>query len=156
RKHGHSIRDFNFAPGELVLIRDTRIEKDLGLKKVEDRYYGPMIVVQRNTGGSYTIAELDGSVSIRRCAAFRVIPFFPRSRQAFDISDILETSRVQLELINKLQDKLREPEQDEESNMEENDDYGTTALLVHGAAICHRFQGIESSLEGGDGLVQRA
>ncbi|EJD37033.1 hypothetical protein AURDEDRAFT_23375, partial [Auricularia subglabra TFB-10046 SS5] len=80
RKHGRSIRNFNFTPGELVLIRDTRIEKDLGLKKVEDRYYGPMIVVQRNLGGSYTIAELDGSVSIRRCAAFRVILFFPRSR----------------------------------------------------------------------------
>ncbi|EJD37129.1 hypothetical protein AURDEDRAFT_34366, partial [Auricularia subglabra TFB-10046 SS5] len=78
RKHAHAIKDFNFTPGKLVLVRNTRIEHDLSLKKVEDKYYGPMIVVKRNAGGSYTLAELDGSVSLLRCAAFRVIPYFPR------------------------------------------------------------------------------
>ncbi|EJD38053.1 hypothetical protein AURDEDRAFT_33540, partial [Auricularia subglabra TFB-10046 SS5] len=78
RRLGHAIKDFNFTAGKLVLVRNTRIEHDLSLKKVEDRYYGPMIVVRRNTGGSYTLAELDGTVSILRCAAFRVIPYFPR------------------------------------------------------------------------------
>ncbi|KZV84047.1 hypothetical protein EXIGLDRAFT_560796, partial [Exidia glandulosa HHB12029] len=78
KKHGAQIRDFNFKPGSLVLIRNTIMEKDLSRRKTEDRYLGPMIVVQRNRGGNYVIAEMDGTISMLRCAAFRVIPYFPR------------------------------------------------------------------------------
>ncbi|KZV78295.1 hypothetical protein EXIGLDRAFT_634250, partial [Exidia glandulosa HHB12029] len=88
-------------PGPLVLIRNTRIEKDLGRKKVDDHYYGPMLVVERHAGGSYALAELDGAVSMLRCAAFRVIPYFPRLNQPLDVSDILVSANDQLSILRR-------------------------------------------------------
>ncbi|KZV90841.1 hypothetical protein EXIGLDRAFT_616384 [Exidia glandulosa HHB12029] len=101
RRFGSSIKDFNFRPGDLVLVRNTRIEKDLGRKKTDDRYYGPMLVVERHAGGSYVVAELDGAVSMLHCAAFRLFPYFPRIHQPLDVSDILDTSRSQLSLLRR-------------------------------------------------------
>ena len=38
-----------------------------------------MVVVRRTRGGVYILAELDGTVSVTKFAAFRVIPYFPRT-----------------------------------------------------------------------------
>ncbi|KZO94592.1 hypothetical protein CALVIDRAFT_455497, partial [Calocera viscosa TUFC12733] len=77
RNHETTIHDYDFQPGQLVLVRNTRIENDLG-RKTKARYFGPLIVVHRNAGGSYIIADLDGSILRVRIAAFRVIPFATR------------------------------------------------------------------------------
>ena len=37
-----------------------------------------MVVVSRNRGGAYIVAELDGTVLDRPIAAFRVIPYLAR------------------------------------------------------------------------------
>ena len=71
--------DFNFKIGDLVLIRNTAIEKALN-RKMHARYLGPLIVISQNKGGTYIIMELNGSVFDRPVAAFRVIPYFMQTK----------------------------------------------------------------------------
>ncbi|KZP21026.1 hypothetical protein FIBSPDRAFT_692541, partial [Athelia psychrophila] len=71
-------RNFDFQPGAVVLIRNSEIEKSLD-RKSKPRYAGPMIVVRRTLRGSYQLAEMDGTVSRLRYAAFRIIPYHSRT-----------------------------------------------------------------------------
>lgn len=99
RDHSHTIQDFDFARGDLVLVRNTAIEKSLN-RKMRPRYLGPLIVVGRNRGGAYVLCELDGTVLDRPTAAFRVIPYFARKQLALpeDFMDItLERLKEMLE-----------------------------------------------------------
>ncbi|KAL7281404.1 hypothetical protein ACG7TL_004717 [Trametes sanguinea] len=77
RAHAATIRDYDFPPGSLVLMRHTQIEKSLN-RKMRPRYTGPLVVISRNRGGAYVLCELDGSVLHRAIAAFRLIPYLAR------------------------------------------------------------------------------
>jgi hypothetical protein len=95
KRHGSRIVDFNFKPGSLVLVRNSRIEDSLN-RKTKPRYMGPMVVVRKTIGTSYVVAELDGTQSQLRVAGFRLIPYFPRSSTSIpivpDVSDIEDTT----------------------------------------------------------------
>ena len=92
KDHAHTIRDYNFKSSDLVLIRNTAIEKALN-QMMQARYLGPLIVISCNKGGAYIIAELNGSVFDRPVAAFRVIPYFTHMAIAIpSLEDLLNIS----------------------------------------------------------------
>jgi hypothetical protein len=79
KKHASQIVDFDFKPGSLVLVRNSRVEESLD-RKTKARYFGPYVVVRKTKGTSYILAELDGAQSQLRIAGFRVVPYFARSK----------------------------------------------------------------------------
>ena len=78
QENEHTIKDYDFKPGDLVLVRNTTVEKSLN-NKMEIRYMGPMVVVRRTKGGSYLCCEMDGAMFHGKIGQFRVIPFAQRS-----------------------------------------------------------------------------
>jgi hypothetical protein len=113
RDHSASIQDFDFKLGDLVLVRNTAIEKALN-RKMRARYLGPLIVISRNKGGAYIVAELDGSVLDRPVAAFRVIPYFART--SLDIPSLDELIDISKQRLAQMEDSLSiDPDDDEEA-----------------------------------------
>ena len=78
--HQRRIKDFDFKPGALALVHNSKIEMELDCKSKE-KYYGPMVVVHRSAQGSYRLAELDGEMSRTSYTAFWVIPYYARGHR---------------------------------------------------------------------------
>jgi hypothetical protein len=94
-RNAGKIIDYDFQAGDLVLVRNSENEKNLS-GKTNPRYLGPMVVVRRNTGGAYVLAELDGSLSRLRYAAARLVPYHARSHIEVDIGHLTGLSPDEL------------------------------------------------------------
>ncbi|KIO05676.1 hypothetical protein M404DRAFT_140782 [Pisolithus tinctorius Marx 270] len=75
----HRIKDHNFAPSTLMLVCNSRVEKELNWK-TKPQYTSPMVILHQTTGGLYLLAELDGSISKLHFAAFQLLPYHLRSQ----------------------------------------------------------------------------
>ncbi|EIW58978.1 uncharacterized protein TRAVEDRAFT_107857, partial [Trametes versicolor FP-101664 SS1] len=107
--HQHTIRDYDFKAGALVLMQHTQIEKSLNCK-MRAQYTGPLVVVSRKRGGAYVLCELDGSVLHRAVGAFRLIPYLARTEIPLpsNFADILDERLA--ELVDSEDDGEDEPE----------------------------------------------
>jgi hypothetical protein len=70
------------------------------------RYTGPIIVISRNKGGAYVVAELDGSLYDRPIAAFRLIPYF--ARQHINLPPLENLLDVSIKRLRELEDTTLE------------------------------------------------
>jgi hypothetical protein len=87
--HARSIRDFNFKPGDAVLVHDSAAGKDLGKGNVQ--YYRPMVVLRHNQHGAYELAELDSTKSKLRYGAFTLILYYTRRRINLDLKNLAKS-----------------------------------------------------------------
>lgn len=70
-----------FNTGDLVLVRNTAVEKELN-RKTKPRYNGPFEVRDQTPQGSYRLSELNGVHMRRGVAAFRLLPYITRKELA--------------------------------------------------------------------------
>jgi hypothetical protein len=67
--HQHTMHNYNFERGDLVLLRNTQIKKALN-RKMRPRYLSLLIIIACNYGGVYILCKLDGTVFHHPIAAF--------------------------------------------------------------------------------------
>lgn len=88
--HRNVIHDYNFTPGELVLVLNKKIEKDVS-RKCRPRYFGPMVVAARLQSGAYRLAEVNGALSRLKFAAFRIVPYHARSTKNVEVTEYVDS-----------------------------------------------------------------
>ena len=68
------------------------------------RYFGPMIVIFCNKGGTYIICDLDGTLVHTPIVAFRVVPYLAHT--SIDIPDLEQHINVSVEWLCKLENGI--------------------------------------------------
>lgn len=109
KRYQNTIRDYDFKPGALVLVRNSAIELEHS-RKAKPKYLGPMVVVRRTRGGAYILAELSGAISALRYAAFRVIPYHPRPSIIESLPSFLDHPDPDLDRLSQIHSTREEEE----------------------------------------------
>ncbi|KAJ8580940.1 hypothetical protein M405DRAFT_887474 [Rhizopogon salebrosus TDB-379] len=92
-RFANTISDCEFKPGDLILVLNKRIEPSSNAK-CKPRYFGPMVVVSRSMHGAYRLAEVDGSVSKLKFAAFHIIPYHARSPSTLEVTQFIDIDTI--------------------------------------------------------------
>jgi hypothetical protein len=72
-----------------------------------------MVVIRRTLNGAYRLAELDGAVSKLRYAAFRLVPYFSRSRTSIPVTRVLAHEDL-VAVVQDTADDINDAEQDDD------------------------------------------
>lgn len=116
---GRRLRTTPFKPGDLVLIRNTRVEKELN-RKHKPRYIGPYIVLNETNpdgssvpdkNGAIKLSEMDGTELKKRIAGFRLRKYHSRRNSAGMRDTIIDDEEG---------DVVEEEEDDEEEGEEDD------------------------------------
>ena len=83
KRYHSQMQTKELKPGQMVIVRNMKIEQSLEYKKVEPWYLGPYKIMHYTLGGSYMIEELDGAVSQIYIAAFRLLPYMAHDSQHY-------------------------------------------------------------------------
>ena len=106
------IRDSDYEPGDLVLVRNTPIKKELN-QKTKPCYLGPMVVLRRTTGGLYLLAKLDGAISKLRYAAFCLLSYFLQTKISVPVTELTGLGEEELDKYNAEEDITHEEENED-------------------------------------------
>nr|GAT46689.1 predicted protein [Mycena chlorophos] len=93
-KYKHVIKDYKFAPGDVVLVRNT-VDEDSPSARNRERWWGPLVVVRRTNGGAYIVCEFNGAVWQKKIGRWRVIPYEQRRKLTLGprIEELVDVSR---------------------------------------------------------------
>jgi hypothetical protein len=94
QKFARRLKTGSYKPDTLVLVRNNQIENSVSIeRKTADRYMGPYRIVRQTTGGSYILAEMDGSLLRHHVAAYRLIPYIQRQELDSPTNEITEHTK---------------------------------------------------------------
>jgi len=94
-KHFSStIQDFDFEVGSLILVCNSRIEKELN-RQTKPHFLGPMVVVHHTKGGAYILVELNGAISRLRYTAFQIISYLARFPDCIPVTSLLDDAELE-------------------------------------------------------------
>ena len=110
----NQIHQQDFSPGDLVLVCNSQIEKELN-QKTKPHYLGLMVVLCRTTGGSYLLAKLDGAISHLQYAAFQLLLYYPCMHIAIPVMDLTGLNDRELDDFEAEEDVERDEEDEEEA-----------------------------------------
>ncbi|KAF9455761.1 hypothetical protein BDZ94DRAFT_1179287 [Collybia nuda] len=125
REHRATIRDFDFKPGNLVLIQNSEVEMSLN-SKMKPRYNGPMIVLRRNRGGAYILCEMDGSVWQNKVAAFRLVPYY-----AWTSVTLLDNLQELIDISTRMLDRLADSKDTGETELYKGRDWNFDGVRLN-------------------------
>ena len=78
-KMAHRMQD-TLKVNDLVLVHDTALSTAF-TRKMDNRWYGPFVVIGQHEKGSYQLAELDGTPRVSLVAPSRLRRYYPGTRR---------------------------------------------------------------------------